>query len=87
MKARFNIDLNRHGSPSFIAGLNLHCRTASMALSSSPRPTACVTLIFCGIPPASTTSYRTQTPSYPAWRACSENSGSGMYVARGALTP
>ena len=48
--------------PSFMAGLNLYLRTASMAFSSRPMPSARTTRGFCGFPCASTINPTRQRP-------------------------
>src|SRR5215469_9011315 len=75
------------GLPSFIAGSNFHCFTASMAFSSRPRPRVRATRMSRGWPSGPTTSHNTQVPCNFALRASSAYSGSGVNTARGAETP
>ena len=74
------------GLPFLRAGSNVHLRTASIASSSSPIPRLRATLMFRALPSVSTISHSTQVPWWPAARASSEYSGSGVYTGRGAVT-
>src|ERR1041385_983804 len=75
------------GWPSFMAGLNFHCLTASMAFSSSPLPRARATLIFATLPSGSICTFSSTVPWYFAARASSEYSGSTFVINTGAETP
>src|SRR5450432_520905 len=50
------------GFPSFIAGLNFHCRTASKAFSSNPIPAALITLKLATVPVEFTIALSVTTP-------------------------
>jgi hypothetical protein len=51
------------GLPSFVAGWNLHCRIASMALSSKPRPRVRTIHIDRGFRSVPTTTPNNTTPN------------------------
>jgi hypothetical protein len=70
------------GSPYFVAGMNRHCRNASIAFSSSPFQSPRTNWMSYASPLTPTTAERTTTPSNLASKASLVYSASTLRITR-----